>query len=53
MRSEFLLCPLAFISLRIPWVKCFQDDHGVECALYDMRNRDALVMTKRSVVMVK
>jgi len=33
--------------------KCFQDDHGVECALYDMRNRDALVMTKRSVVMVK
>jgi hypothetical protein len=32
----------------------FQEDHGVECgALYDMRNRDALVMTKRSVVMVK
>ena len=29
----------------------FQEDHGVECTLYDMRNRDALVMMKRSFVM--
>jgi hypothetical protein len=32
-------------------LKYFQEDHGVEWALYDMRNRDALVMMKRSFVM--